>query len=61
MHFFDYKDQELYCEDINISEIAREVKTPFYLYSYATLERHFRVFDEAFNGIDHITCFSTLT
>lgn len=58
MHFFEYKDQELYCEDMKISEIAREVKTPFYLYSYATLERHFRVFNEAFNGIDHITCFS---
>ena len=58
MHFFEYKDQELYCEDTKISEIAREVKTPFYLYSYATLERHFRVFNEAFNGMDHITCFS---
>ena len=58
MHFFEYKDQELYCEDTKISEIAQEVKTPFYLYSYATLERHFRVFDDAFNGIEHITCFS---
>lgn len=58
MHFFEYKDKELYCEDIKISEIAKEVKTPFYLYSYATLERHFRVFNDAFNGIDHITCFS---
>ena len=58
MHFFEYKDQELYCEDTNISEIAGKVKTPFYLYSHATLERHFRVFDEAFRGIDHITCFS---
>ncbi len=58
MHFFEYKDQELYCEDTKISEIAEEVKTPFYLYSYATLERHFRVFNDAFDGIDHITCFS---
>ena len=58
MHFFEYKDKELYCEDIKISKIAKEVKTPFYLYSYATLERHFRVFNDAFNGIDHITCFS---
>ena len=58
MHFFEYRDQELYCEDSRISEIAREIKTPFYLYSCATLERHFRVFNEAFSGIDHITCFS---
>ncbi len=58
MYFFEYKDKELYCEDIKISEIAMEVKTPFYLYSHATLERHFRVFDEAFGGVDHIICFS---
>ncbi|NLD35257.1 MAG: diaminopimelate decarboxylase [Desulfatiglans sp.] len=58
MHFFEYKNRELYCEDVRISDIAKDVKTPFYLYSHATLERHFRAFNDAFNGIDHITCFS---
>ncbi|MBN1905658.1 MAG: diaminopimelate decarboxylase [Deltaproteobacteria bacterium] len=58
MHFFEYKNKELYCEDVKISDIANDVKTPFYLYSHATLERHFRAFNDAFNGIDHITCFS---
>ncbi len=58
MHFFEYKNKELYCEDVRISDIAKDVKTPFYLYSHATLERHFRAFNDAFNGIDHITCFS---
>ncbi len=58
MHYFEYKNKELYCEDVKISDIAKNVKTPFYLYSHATLERHFRAFNEAFNGIDHITCFS---
>jgi diaminopimelate decarboxylase len=58
MHFFEYKKKELCCEDVKISDIAKDVKTPFYLYSHATLERHFRAFNDAFNWIDHITCFS---
>jgi len=58
MDFFEYKNKNFYCEDIKIADIAREVKTPFYLYSHATLERHFRVFDEAFKEINHITCYS---
>ncbi len=58
MHFFEYKDKDFYCENMKIADIASEVKTPFYLYSHATLERHFRVFDEAFKEINHITCYS---
>ncbi|MFC1493705.1 diaminopimelate decarboxylase [Thermodesulfobacteriota bacterium] len=58
MNFFEYKNKDFCCEDIKIADIAREVKTPFYLYSHATLERHFRVFDEAFKEINHITCYS---
>ena len=58
MDFFEYKDKDFYCEDAKIADIARDVKTPFYLYSHATIERHFRVFDDAFNGINHITCYS---
>lgn len=58
MHFFEYKNQELYCEALPIRLIAEKVKTPFYLYSYHTLVRHFRVFDEAFRGIPHLICYS---
>jgi diaminopimelate decarboxylase len=58
MHHFTYKNQTLYCEDISVADIAREVNTPFYLYSHATLKRHFRVFDDSFHGIKHLTCFS---
>lgn len=58
MHFFQYKDNELYCEDVLVSEIAREVGTPFYLYSEATLTRHFQAFDSGFAGIPHLTCFA---
>ncbi|HVP78939.1 MAG TPA: diaminopimelate decarboxylase [Thermodesulfobacteriota bacterium] len=58
MHFFEYKDHRLYCEEIPIQQIAEKVGTPFYLYSYHTLVRHFTVFDEAFKGIPHVTCYS---
>jgi diaminopimelate decarboxylase len=58
MHHFKYQGDELYCEDVPIQTIAREVGTPCYIYSYATLHRHFAVFDEAFQAIPHFTCYS---
>ena len=58
MHFFEYKGHQLHCEKIPVEQIAEKVGTPFYLYSYHTLVRHFTVFDEAFNGIPHLTCYS---
>ncbi len=58
MHDFNYLNDELYCEDVAVRDIAAAVGTPFYLYSARTLENHFRVFDGAFEGIKHLTCFS---
>jgi diaminopimelate decarboxylase len=58
MHHFVYKNDHLYCEDVSVSYIAEQIGTPFYLYSYSTIKRHFRVFEDAFNGLDHLTCFS---
>jgi diaminopimelate decarboxylase len=58
MHHFLYRDDELFCEQVPVEHIADQVGTPFYLYSHATIVRHYRVFDEAFNGLDHLTCFS---
>ena len=58
MHFFEYKNDELHCEGVPISRIAEKVGTPFYLYSYKTLVRHFNVFNEAFKGIPHLVCYS---
>ncbi len=58
MHFFEYKNHQLYCEGISIQKIAEEVGTPFYLYSYHTLVRHFTIFDEAFKGMPHLICYS---
>jgi diaminopimelate decarboxylase len=43
---------------VPLTKIAEEVGTPFYVYSRATLERHFRVFDDAFKGVDHMVCFA---
>lgn len=58
MNHFDYKDGELFCEQVRIAEIARTVGTPFYLYSSATLDRHFKAFDSGFDDIPHLTCFA---
>ena len=58
MHHFQYQRNELHCEEVPVSEIARDVGTPFYLYSHATLRQHFKAFDDAFLGIKHLTCFS---
>jgi diaminopimelate decarboxylase len=58
MHFFQHKGGALYCEECSIEAIAREVGTPFYLYSYRTLVRHFQAFDSAFQDIPHLVCYS---
>jgi len=58
MHHFHYHDDQMYCEDVPVSEIARQVGTPFYLYSHATLQRHFLAFQRAFEGVSHLICFS---
>ena len=58
MHHFEYRGEDLYCEEVPIAALAEEVGTPFYLYSHATLTRHFRVFDEAFQQIPHLICFA---
>ena len=58
MHFFEYKDHRLHCEGVPIEQIAQKVGTPFYLYSYKTLVRHFTVFNNAFEGIPHLICYS---
>ena len=58
MDHFLYRDGELYAEDVPVAEIAAAVGTPFYVYSTATLERHFRLFDEALEGVDHLVCYA---
>ncbi len=58
MHHFDYKHGALHVEDIPLSDIARDVGTPFYCYSSATLERHYRVFAEAFKAPETLIAYS---
>ena len=58
MHHFKYHRDELHCENVPVGKIAAEIGTPFYLYSHGTLMRHFKVFNEAFEGIERLICFS---
>ena len=52
MDHFEYRDGELYAEDVPLARIAEEVGTPVYVYSRATLERHARVFREGLSGLE---------
>jgi len=58
MDHFLYRDGALHAEDVPVAEIAAQVGTPFYCYSTATFARHFRLFDEALAGMDHLVCYA---
>jgi diaminopimelate decarboxylase len=58
MHHFEYRGDELYCEEVPLAKIAAEVGTPVYVYSHATLARHYKVFDDALGAHKHIICYS---
>ena len=58
MHHFQYKGSELFAEDVPVRDIVAQVGSPVYVYSQATLERHFRAFDEAFAEVPHTICYS---
>ncbi|CAN5861113.1 diaminopimelate decarboxylase [soil metagenome] len=58
MEEFHYEDEGLYCEGVPLSEIARRVGTPTYVYSHAALESAYRELDDAFAGLDHLVCYA---
>src|SRR5438477_5481793 len=58
MHYFQYQAGELYCEEVPLARIAADVGTPVYVYSERTLERHVRVFDDAFRSVPHLICYA---
>ena len=58
MHHFKYRENILFCEDVPVEQIADKIGTPFYLYSHATLKRHFQAFSKAFEDIDNLICYS---
>ncbi len=58
MNHFQYRDGVLHAEAVNLTALADQVGTPFYCYSTATLERHYRVFAEAFAGVSTLVCYA---
>jgi len=58
MDHFIYRDGVLHAENVPLPRIAEEIGTPAYVYSTATLTRHYRVFEEALAGLDHLICYS---
>ncbi|MBZ2170316.1 diaminopimelate decarboxylase [Marinobacter sp. F4216] len=58
MDYFNYRDGELFAEDQPVSEIAERFGTPAYVYSRATLERHYRAYDQALSGRPHLVCYA---
>lgn len=58
MHHFSYRDGTLHAEDVPLEILSRDIGTPFYCYSTATLERHYRVFTGAFAGADAMVCYA---
>ena len=58
MDHFLYKDGVLHAEDVSLADIAAAVGTPVYVYSTATLLRHFHLFDDALAGMDHLVCYA---
>ena len=58
MHHFDYRNGRLFCEDVPLDAIADAVGTPCYVYSTATLERHYKVLADAFEGSKYLIAYS---
>jgi len=58
VHFFKYRADELYAEEVPVKKLAEKYGTPLYVYSYNTLLRHFKAYTDAFNGHPHIICFA---
>lgn len=58
MDYFEYRDGNLFAEDVNVNELAKEYGTPAYVYSRATFERHFKAFDDALSSVPHLVCYA---
>ncbi len=58
MDYFNYQDGRLCAEQVDLAELAEQFGTPAYVYSRATIERHWRAFDAALAGVDHLVCYA---
>jgi diaminopimelate decarboxylase len=58
MDWFQYKDGQLFCEEVNLDELAQQVGTPLYVYSRRTMEEHYDRIAQAFKAVDPVICYS---
>ena len=58
MDYFNYRNNELFAEDIAVQDIIDQQGTPCYIYSRATIERHWQAFNKAFNNHAHLICYA---
>ena len=58
MHYFQYKNNTLFCEEVPLESIAQKVGTPTYVYSTRTIERHYKAYQEALGNHPHLICYS---
>ena len=58
MDYFNFKGNELFAEDLKVTELAKQFGTPLYVYSKATLTRHMHAFEDSLNGKKHLVCFA---
>ena len=58
---FYYENEDLFCENVKIEDIANKVGTPFYLYSMKELTDNFRAFEQAFSEVNHLICYACKT
>jgi len=58
MEFLNYKEGQLFAEDVDLTAIANKYGTPCFVYSRATLERHWHIFNDAFGDHPHLICYS---
>jgi diaminopimelate decarboxylase len=58
MHHFQFRNGVLHAEDVSLTALAREIETPFYCYSAATIRRHYTVFSQALGDMDALVCYA---
>lgn len=58
MDYFQYQDKQLFAENVSVQSIVEQFSSPTYIYSRATLERHWKAFDQAFEGRPHLICYA---
>ncbi len=58
MHYFEFKKNDLYCEDVKVADIVKKTGTPVYIYSKRTAVEHLKKFQAAFASVDHLICYS---